>query len=98
MKAMISPIILVLVLFSCTTEKIDRSSFVQEETEKKLMLFRVEREEACREEMLEEINMEVDSMMYFLVKKMKGESGEMPSRPIRPKRLVDTISLIERPQ
>lgn len=98
MRLILISIVLGFVGVSCTTDKIDRKAFVDNEITKKLKQYRSDQVNDCYEDMLEEINIEVDSMMYFLVQKMQGNSDEMPARPARPGRLVDTISLDERPK
>ena len=87
-----------LILLSCTEEKVDRSVFIQEEVERRVVLYKLQKKEKCEEQLLDEINIEVDSMMYFLVQKMKGMTNEMPNRPDRPGRLVDTINLEDKPE
>ena len=80
-------------LCSCVTENIDREAFLEQEMENRINRYKQDQLIDCKVEMLRDINMEVDSMMYFLVQKMKGNTDEMPQRPDRPGRLVDTIEL-----
>lgn len=98
MRKAIIYVALVFVIVACTTDKIDRKAFVQDEINKKLKQYRNDQATECYEDLLEEINIEVDSMMFYLVQKMKGNSDEMPPRPPRPGRLVDTISLEQLPK
>lgn len=83
-------------MFSCKKEKIDRKALHRVELEKKINNYRLVQSQACSELLLEEITEEVDSLMYFLVQQMNGETGDMPPRPNRPVRLVDTIRLEEK--
>ena len=89
-----------LLSYSCVTENIDREAFLEQEMEDRINRYKKDQLIDCKVEMLRDINMEVDSMMYFLVQKMKGNTDEMPQRPPRPGRLVDTIELedIELPE
>lgn len=79
--------------FSCGPREIDRSKLVEEELTKRINSYKEIRTNKCYEELMEKVNLEVDSMMYYLVQKMNGKSSEMPVRPDRPGRLVDTIML-----
>jgi len=91
-------ILVTLTFLSCTKEKVDRNKLIQESLEQKEDHYFQLQYNECREELYEEINLEVDSIMFFLVQKMKGQNDIMPERPSRPARLVDTISLEGKPQ
>jgi hypothetical protein len=77
---------------------VDRKAIVLQKYNAKVEAYSISRREKCNDEFYESINLEVDSMMFFLVQKMKGESDKMPERPIRPKTLVDTIVLDNKPE
>jgi len=80
-------------LTSCIKEEEDRQSIMDNALQVKITKYKSKKLIACEEELMEEINIEVDSMMYFLVEKMNGDTEGMPPRPPRPGRLVDTIPL-----
>ncbi len=86
-------VILIFCLFSCIKKEKPRQNFVNGELDKKIKQYEKRKEKRCKKDLMEEITVEVDSIMYFLVAKMNGESEIMPSRPDRPGRLVDTITL-----
>lgn len=86
-----------LTLTSCKKEKVDRNKLIQESLQLKEDHYFNLQYNDCREELYEKINLEVDSIMFFLVQKMKGKNDAMPERPSRPTRLVDTISLESKP-
>lgn len=97
MKNILSIVFIMVVFAACQPKKIDRKLVVQEELQKRIISYKEVKTEKCKEDMMEKINLEVDSMMYYLVQKMNGTSDEMPKRPNRPSRLVDTITLEEKP-
>lgn len=86
-------ILSLIILTSCIKEKEDRKSIMDTALQAKVQKYKSKKLNACKTEFMEEINIEVDSMMYFLVEKMNGNSEDMPPRPPRPGRLVDTITL-----
>lgn len=90
-------ILLCLSLVACVKQEQDRSGLIKKELKLKVEEYKNRRLKTCRKELVSDINIEVDSIMYFLVEKMKGKSDEMPIRPDRPGRLVDTISLENKP-
>ena len=94
----ISTLAFLLSLISCSKEKVDRSKKVQETFEQKRNDYKAIQLENCKEDLFEEISLEVDSIMFFLVQKMNGQSDIMPERPNRPGRLVDTITLEVNPK
>lgn len=51
----------------------------------------------CNQAILEEIETEVDLLMYDLLERKKGSNTEIPARPARPNRVVDTIILDANP-
>jgi hypothetical protein len=86
-------LVILFAFVSCIKEEEPRSKFVDRELQLKIRSYEKKKAKRCHNEMMEEITIEVDSIMYFLVAKMNGETDVMPSRPSRPKRLVDTITL-----
>ncbi len=86
-------VVILCALCSCIKEEEPRHLVINRELEKKTKTYTKKRLKRCQSDMMEEITLEVDSIMYFLVAKMNGETDIMPERPQRPKRLVDTITL-----
>ena len=86
-------ILLVSLLFSCVKKEEPRQLTLDRALEVKVEGYKKKKARRCTEEMMEEITIEVDSIMFFLVSQMNGETDIMPSRPPRPGRLVDTIAL-----
>jgi len=85
-------------LAACTGDGIDRKKIVLKTLEEKQTVYKGKMTEKCFDEFFEEINLEVDSIMFFLGEKMKGNTDQMPARPDRPGRLVDTITLEKKPE
>lgn len=97
MKSII-PIILFSLIFFFSCEKQEqptREELIDLELSSRIEKFTVKRQNRCEDELLEEVEYEVDSMMYYLVSKMTGQDSKAPDRPNRPGRLVDTIQLEE---
>lgn len=90
-------LLVAITIASCSKPKMDRSVLVEEALNEKLGLFKRVHDQKCNEDFYEKINLEVDSMMYYLVQKMNGSTDVMPARPPRPGRLTDTIFLEEKP-
>ena len=82
-----------LLFIACSAEQEDRSVFLKREFEKRKVDYTSDEIAECKAELINTISYEVDSLMFYLVEKMKGNSNEMPARPDRPSRLVDTIEL-----
>ena len=96
-RALLYIILFSLFALSCTKQKVDRNLLMQKSLKEKEDQYYKIQYNNCSEKLYEEINLEVDSIMFFLVQKMKGQNDIMPQRPSRPARLVDTISLEEKP-
>lgn len=88
-------IIILISLFSCVKEEEPRGKVIERELQAKVVKYKKKKAKKCQREMMEDISIEVDSIMYFLVAQMNGETDIMPARPNRPSRLVDTIKLNE---
>jgi hypothetical protein len=85
---------LLLFFFACSKNNApSREDLISDEIEFRANKFIQDRVERCRVKYMTQIEYEVDSMMYFLVQKIKGTDDQMPSKPLRPDRLVDTIKL-----
>lgn len=93
MMRILTYILFLICLFSCATETVDRKAFLNAELDRRVSKYENTKMEICRNKINEEISIEVDSMMFYLVQKMRGLSNEMPQRPDRPGRLVDSIEL-----
>lgn len=88
------PVLALCVFISCEdNKKPSREELIDKELSQKIYAYRNKKYQECQKQFLTELEYEVDSMMYYLVEKMKGNSDQIPSRPIRPNRLVDTIEL-----
>lgn len=85
--------ILCISLFSCVKEEEPRGKVIERELQAKVVKYKKKKSKKCQREMMEEISIEVDSIMFYLVAQMNGETDIMPARPARPSRLVDTIKL-----
>lgn len=85
--------IIIFSFFSCVQKEEPRYLLIERELKAKVESYEKKKAKRCQQELMEEITLEVDSIMYFLVAKMNGETNIMPARPNRPGRLVDTISL-----
>jgi len=78
---------------SCVGEEEPRQITLDKALAEKVEKYKKKKKLRCKNEMMEQISIEVDSMMFFLVAQMNGETDIMPARPPRPERLVDTIAL-----
>lgn len=82
------------VFVSCKNEKKpSRQELMDLELSQRIEAYKTKKYRECKKKFLQEVEYEVDSMMYYLVERMKGKSDEIPPRPPRPNRLVDTIEL-----
>lgn len=86
-------ILLVVCLMSCVKKEEPRQKVLDRELQIKINAYKKKKAKYCKRTMMEEISVEVDSLMYSLVSQMNGETDIMPTRPSRPSRLVDTIKL-----
>ena len=83
-----------MLIMACSKEEMpSRDELIQVEVDDRADKFLKEKIERCQKTYMSQIEYEVDSMMYFLVQKIKGQDGQMPPKPSRPDRLVDTIKL-----
>ena len=81
-------------LFSCEKQEIpSREDLIELELSSRIEKFTIKRQKRCDDDLMEEVEYEVDSMMYYLVSKMTGQDSKAPDRPNRPGRLVDSIEL-----
>ena len=81
-------------LFSCEKQELpSRDELIDLELSSRIEKFTVKRKKLCEDKLMEEVEYEVDSMMYYLVSRMTGQDSKAPDRPDRPGRLVDSIEL-----